>query len=403
MSTTSSRRPTATTPRRVRSRRLRAAVPALLVLTAAAACGGGGDGDGDSAVAAAEARVTAKQEDLAEAEADLAEASEAFCGASQTYILSLDRYGDVLSQTAVTVGDVTDAGADLEQPQEDAQSDAEAAVDAQQAVVEAEQELAEAKAALKAAKSGSPAPTKPPGDSASPSPMASAEVVNRVKQAETEFEAAAEGVTDETPLTQAGQQFNAAVVALEMAWLALYADAGCLEDQQHEQAVSAVRAYTSALQQSLLDAGYYQGAVDGVYGPSTVEAVEALQSAHGLPTTGTVDKATAAALEGDLAAKGGVVAEQAVASTAAVQQTLKLAGFWDGPVDGEWTPELTEALESFQTELGVKPTGTVDAATIAALEKAIADATAEPSASPTDDAESPSPSTSASDTATASP
>jgi peptidoglycan hydrolase-like protein with peptidoglycan-binding domain len=66
-----------------------------------------------------------------------------------------------------------------------------------------------------------------------------------------------------------------------------------------------------------------------------------------------------------------------------VQQTLKLAGFWDGPVDGKWTPALTEALKKFQKELGVKQTGTVDAATIAALEKAIAKAQEEPSASPT--------------------
>ena len=99
--------------------------------------------------------------------------------------------------------------------------------------------------------------------------MASAEVVNRVKQAEAEFVAAQEGVTDETPLAQAAQQYNAAVVALEVAWLTLYADAGCLTDAQQEQAVGAVRAYTAALQQSLLDAGYYEGAVDGVYGPTT--------------------------------------------------------------------------------------------------------------------------------------
>ena len=52
-----------------------------------------------------------------------------------------------------------------------------------------------------------------------------------------------------------------------------------------------------------------------------------------------------------------------MASTAAVQQTLKLAGYWDGPVDGEWTPALTEALKEFQTALGVKPSGEVDAAT----------------------------------------
>jgi peptidoglycan hydrolase-like protein with peptidoglycan-binding domain len=85
-----------------------------------------------------------------------------------------------------------------------------------------------------------------------------------------------------------------------------------------------------------------------------------------------------------------------VATTAAVQQTLTLAGYWTGPVDGEWTPALTEALKSLQTDLGVKPTGTVDAATIAAIEDAIAslaEPAEEPSESPTESAspsESPS-------------
>ena len=71
-----------------------------------------------------------------------------------------------------------------------------------------------------------------------------------------------------------------------------------------------------------------------------------------LPVTGTVDKATAAALEEDVAAAGGATAQEEVVATTAVQQTLKLAGFWDGPVDGEWTPELTEALKEFQTAAG---------------------------------------------------
>ena len=118
--------------------------------------------------------------------------------------------------------------------------------------------------------------------------------------------------------------------------------------------------------------GYYDGSVDGVYGPETVSAVEALQNDHGLPVTGAVDTATEAALESELDAHGGAAAQEAVATTAALQQTLKLAGYWTGPVDGTWTPELTEALKKFQTDLGVKPTGTVDAATVAALQKAIA-------------------------------
>jgi peptidoglycan hydrolase-like protein with peptidoglycan-binding domain len=166
-----------------------------------------------------------------------------------------------------------------------------------------------------------------------------------------------------------------------MAWLRLFSDAGCLTDEQQVQAEAAVSDYTTKLQKSLRDAGYYKGDVDGVYGPETVDAVQSLQKAHGLPSTGTVDKATAAALHSDLTAKGGAIAKEEVSSTAAVQQTLKLAGFWDGPVDGEWTPELTDALKEFQTQLGVKPSGTVDAATIAALEKAIAQANQEPSGS----------------------
>ena len=148
------------------------------------------------------------------------------------------------------------------------------------------------------------------------------------------------------------------------------------------------------------------GAVDGVYGPATVDAIEALQQAHGLPTTGRVDKATASALQGDLEAKGGALAQEAVASTAAVQPTLKIACCWDGPVDGEWTPELTRALQDFQTELGVKPTGTIDAATVAALEEAIAEAqtaAASATASPTHTPTTPSATPSANPSITPSP
>jgi peptidoglycan hydrolase-like protein with peptidoglycan-binding domain len=351
---------------------------AAAVLVALAACDSAGDGS--SALEVAQAKVTAKEKALEDAKASFEAKSGEFCNATATYIAALDRYGDVLTPTASTVGDVKQGGADLAQPREDAMSGAEAAVAAQQAVVDAEHELADAEAALAAAKtSGSAAATTQPA-TPTPTPLAPAASVTRVQQAEAQFSTAQQGITDETPLTLASQQFNAAAVALEMSWLRLFADAGCLTDEQQKQAQKAVSDYTSTLQTSLHDAGYYDEDIDGVYGPATVDAVQALQKAHGLPVTGTVDKATAAALQADLAAKGGAVAQQAAASTAAVQQTLKLAGYWDGPVDGTWTPALTDALKEFQTELGVKATGTVDAATVAALEKAIAQATPEPSA-----------------------
>src|ERR687897_2069537 len=322
---------------------------------------------------------------LEDAAAAATAAESEFCTASTSYVTAIDRYGDVLNATATTVGDVKDAGSDLAQPGEDAQKSTQAVAETRSAVATAEQELADAQAALVAAQAsaaGTTPPAAPPSQTPSPSPTPAS--VTRVQEAQTELAAAQAGITDKTPLAQAAEQFNAAAVALEMAWLQLIGDSGCLTDAQQGTAAKSVSSYTKALQQALADAGYYDATVDGIYGPKTVAAVQALQEANGLPQTGTPDKATEKALRSELAAKGGAAAQEETASTAAVQQTLKLAGYWDGSVDGVWTDALTDALEALQKDLGVKVTGTVDAATIAALEKAIADAgqSASPNPSP---------------------
>jgi peptidoglycan hydrolase-like protein with peptidoglycan-binding domain len=337
----------------------------------------------DASLKKAQATVTSKEKALTEAQAAAKAASTEFCTASTAYITAIDRYGDVLNATAPTVGDVKDAGSDLAQPGDDAQKAAQAVADTRAGVTTAEQELAEAQAALAAAQASASGTTPSAAPSSkAPSPSPTPVGVTRVQEAEAEFTAAQAGTTDQTPLAQAAEQFNAAAVALEMAWLQLIGDSGCLTDAQQDTAAKAVSSYTKTLQQALADAGYYDAKVDGIYGPKTVAAVEALQKANGLPQTGTLDKASEKALRAELAAKGGAAAQEETASTAAVQQTLKLAGYWDGPVDGVWTDELTVALEKLQKDLGVKVTGTVDAATIAALEKAIADIGAEPSTVP---------------------
>lgn len=364
----------------------------LLVGVAILAIGLAGCAGEVSDVDRAESRVTAKEKALSDAQAQLAEASESFCSASKTYVLALDRYGDVLNETAPTVGDVREAGADLAEPRDDALDGAEAAVAAQQQVVTATDELADARAALEQAKAGPSGTPSPPEVPATPTPLAPAASVDRVEQAETEFASAQGAITDDTPLADASEGFNSAVVALEFAWLRLFADAGCLSDEQAVDAQAAASVYTSALQQDLADAGYYAGAIDGVYGPETVAAVEALQDANGLAVTGTVDDATAAALQAELLALGGAAAQESIATTAAIQQTLKLVGFWDGPVDGVWTPALTEAVTAFQIELGVEPSGAVDAATISAFRQAIeelasADTAPTPAPTPSDSVE----------------
>jgi murein L,D-transpeptidase YcbB/YkuD len=348
----------------------------------------------ESAVTVAQAQVSAKEQALADAESAATAAAAAFCAASSTYITALDRYGDVLNQTAPTVGDVKDAGADLTKPRTDTVDAGDAAVSAKEAVAQAEQDLAEAQASLAAAEAaaaGEAPPEPEEGQDEGTSPSDPPATVARVQQAEAEFAAAQAGITDKTPLVQAAEQFNAAAVALQVAWMQLFAESGCLSDAQQEQAAEAVHDYTAALQQDLADAGYFDGKVDGVYGPETVDAVTALQKANGLPQTGTMDKATEAALRAELEAAGGAAAQEAMASTAALQQTLTLAGYWDGPVDGQWTDELTDALKEFQSDLGVKPTGEVDAATITAFEEALAAAQATPSPSPTPDSPSPTP------------
>jgi peptidoglycan hydrolase-like protein with peptidoglycan-binding domain len=148
---------------------------------------------------------------------------------------------------------------------------------------------------------------------------------------------------------------NPRAFALEATWLQLFNEAGCLTAEEQQKAATAIHDYTVAVQTDLRTAGYYSDEIDGVYGPSTAAAVQQLQTANGLKPTGWVDRATGAALDAALAAKGGAAATQALTHTAAVQSALKLAGYWTGPVDGQWTPELTDALMRFQTDLGVRP------------------------------------------------
>jgi murein L,D-transpeptidase YcbB/YkuD len=363
----------------------------------AAACGDDSEVD---PVAAAELRLTAAQEDLTEAQTAYDDARTQFCDDSKTYIQAIDRYGGVFDESAATVGEVKTAGRDLAAPREDVAASADEVSQARDEVAQAEQDLADAQAALAAAQVGTSAPPDAAGASTTTEPLLPEATTDRIEQAEADFAAVSEGISDATPLVAAGAAFNAAAFALEVAWLRVFADAGCLSDEQRDEAVNAIVEYTTALQNALKTAGYYDGEVDGVYGNETAEAVEQLQRASGLPVTGFVDRATAAALEAAVLEVGGDIAAQAIAHTSAVQSTLKLAGYWTGPVDGVWTPELTDALMAFQTALGVPPTGAVDAATLSALEQAIATAR---TSTTTPSTTTPSTETTIGDTTTTSP
>ena len=153
-------------------------------------------------------------------------------------------------------------------------------------------------------RAASSVPTSSSTTAATTTTVVSQLTVDRVKQAESDLTKAEEGITDQTPLAKAGAAFNSAAVALEVTWLQLLAEAGCLSDEEQAHAVAKVRDYTVALQTQLQLAGYYTGKIDGVYGPETVDAVKKLQDDSGLPATGFVDRATALALEAKVQAIG---------------------------------------------------------------------------------------------------
>jgi peptidoglycan hydrolase-like protein with peptidoglycan-binding domain len=326
-------------------------------------------------VAAAEARVSTAEADLSTAKDSLTSASQTFCTEAEGYVAAVERYGKLFTDSTATVGDVKTAGADLVSPRETVSSAATAVSDARSGVAAAEKELADAQAALadaRATASSVPTSATTPPTSTTTTTLVPAATINRVRQAEADLATTSEGITDATPLVQATVEYNSAAVALEIAWLKLLVEAGCFTDEQQAQAAAKVTEYTVALQSELQAAGYYKGPIDGIYGPQTVEAVKQLQTDSGLRATGVVDEATARALDEKLAALGQQAAEQALTHTAAVQTVLKLTGYWTGAIDGKWTDELTVALKSFQTALGVEPTGAVDAATLAAFQEAVA-------------------------------
>ena len=325
-------------------------------------------------VAAAEARVATAQSGLTTAQDSLTSAHQTFCSQAKDYVTTLDRYGKVFTDSKATVGDVKTAGTDLTAPRQSVSTAATAVAKAQTDVVAAQKELADAQAALAAAQATASSGATTATTTSTTTTLVPPASIDRVKQAEADLATTSQGITDSTPLVQATVAYHSAAFALEVAWLKLIADAGCLTDQQHAQAVTAVTNYTAALQTQLHKAGYDTGPIDGIYGPQTVAAVKQLQTDSGLPTTGVVDRATALALDTKAAAASQQSTAPSTSQTAAIQTILRLTGYWSGPIDGIWTQELTDALKQFQTALGVEPTGAVDAATLAAFQQAVENA-----------------------------
>lgn len=120
------------------------------------------------------------------------------------------------------------------------------------------------------------------------------------------------------------------------------------------------------VQVALTQLGYYEGPINGVESDEFRAAVAAFQTDAGLEPTGELDAATIAAIQEALAEQGLLLD----ASISEVQQVLTELGYYSGPIDGNFTQELSDAIAAFQADLGVEPTGILDAATLRAIYEA---------------------------------
>ncbi|MBE5787440.1 MAG: hypothetical protein E7324_07875 [Clostridiales bacterium] len=141
------------------------------------------------------------------------------------------------------------------------------------------------------------------------------------------------------------------------------------------------------LQQALKIKGYYKDVVDGKYGNNTVNAVKAYQKAMKLPQTGKADYATLMKLFGkvsyttvanDPQMKGITkISQIEVPNTTkkgnsgkhviALQQALKIKGFYTQPIDGKYGNNTVSAVKAFQKSKGLTQDGSAGNDTIKAL------------------------------------
>ena len=123
---------------------------------------------------------------------------------------------------------------------------------------------------------------------------------------------------------------------------------------------------------------YLRGGADGIYGPYTAAAVATYQSRRGLPATGAVDDATAAAMglcptppprprrrAGVRVVR--VAGSRGEAVVRAQRAVMNDAIYLRGGADGIFGPYTAAAVATYQSRRGLPAIGAVDNATAAAM------------------------------------
>lgn len=138
-----------------------------------------------------------------------------------------------------------------------------------------------------------------------------------------------------------------------------------------------------SLQTTLAALGFYQGAIDGIYGRKTANAVKAYQKAHSLRQTGKMNSFTWLSLNAvlstpapgsndyyvDLNENNVIVMTKGTRGTAVTRLETRLValGYTQAVVDGVYDNKDIEAVRAFQRNNGLTSSGTADLNTQRAL------------------------------------
>ncbi len=140
-------------------------------------------------------------------------------------------------------------------------------------------------------------------------------------------------------------------------------------------------AAVTTLQQELAQLNYYEGSIDGIMGPQTVQAIQDLQRQAGLPQTGTMNSATETALHNYLIHGNSQMnpppdpssnpkptpTPSYSATVATLQKQLAQLNYYEGPINGIAGSQTAQAIQDLQRQANLPQTGTMNAATQAAL------------------------------------
>lgn len=139
-------------------------------------------------------------------------------------------------------------------------------------------------------------------------------------------------------------------------------------------------------QQTLKNSGAYSGPVDGRYNDAFRDSLREYQKANGLEASGKLDRETLEKMSIGLtdsqkgiakASSGGRKVFRATKDQISEgQRILKSRGMFSGDETGKYSKEFRDAVRQFQSESGIRRTGTLNRATIEKLGIALSESQA---------------------------